>query len=298
MAPKSELMVYLGIAPDNDKNFLFMCCPNNIKFISLQALFDEQLFPFCDKSMCMCTKAPTIKDDEVDLNIPTLDGHNDDLSPTAAPPLNPPQPPHSHTPEHAACPLLPPRRPCKAAPECCLPIGIPAVPQAPVCHSGHECHVPYQPGNIYSDNRHPVDQLKDIERDKASAPSGSRILGSFPDAVPPDISVLDTTAVDLSEDEIEYIIRERGDVLNTYLLSKAIWLDSTTVDLSKKPIHKWTYRNIHKLPLDETAEWKAAYCEQLEMLDKHKVFELVDHPKDHKVIKNHWVFDVKHNGHK
>ena len=41
MAPKSELMMYLGVAPDNDKNFLFMYHPNNIKFISSQALFDE-----------------------------------------------------------------------------------------------------------------------------------------------------------------------------------------------------------------------------------------------------------------
>ena len=32
------------------------------------------------------------------------------------------------------------------------------------------------------------------------------------------------------------------------------------------------------------------------MLVKHEVFELVDHPKDCKVIKNHWVFDVKHDG--
>ena len=34
------------------------------------------------------------------------------------------------------------------------------------------------------------------------------------------------------------------------------------------------------------------------MLDKHKIFELVDCPKDCKVIKNCWVFDVKPDGHK
>ena len=70
------------------------------------------------------------------------------------------------------------------------------------------------------------------------------------------------------------------------------------MDPSKKLICEWTYRNIHKLPVDKTAKWKAACCEQLEMLDKHEVFELVDCPKDHKVIKNHWVFDVKPNSHK
>ena len=79
MALKLELMVYLGVAPDNNKNFLFMHCPNNIKFISSQALFNEQLFSFCDKPMHMHTKAPAIEDDEVDLNIPALNGHDDGL---------------------------------------------------------------------------------------------------------------------------------------------------------------------------------------------------------------------------
>ena len=41
MAPKSKLMVYLGITSNNDKNSLFMHYPNNIKFVSSQALFDE-----------------------------------------------------------------------------------------------------------------------------------------------------------------------------------------------------------------------------------------------------------------
>ena len=103
------------------------------------------------------------------------------------------------------------------------------------------------------------------------------------------------TAIDLSKDEIECITREGKCVLNNYLLSKAIRLDSTTTDLSKKLICKWIYRDIHKLPADETAEWKAACHEQLEMLDKCEVFELVNCPKDCNVIKNHWVFDVKSN---
>ena len=34
------------------------------------------------------------------------------------------------------------------------------------------------------------------------------------------------------------------------------------------------------------------------MLHKCKVFELVDHPQDRKVIKNRWVFDVKSDGRK
>ena len=34
------------------------------------------------------------------------------------------------------------------------------------------------------------------------------------------------------------------------------------------------------------------------MLHKHKVFELIDHPRDWKVIKNQWIFDVKSDGRK
>ena len=56
--------------------------------------------------------------------------------------------------------------------------------------------------------------------------------------------------------------------------------------------------DIYKHPVDETTEWKAACCEQLEILNKCKVFELVDCPKDCKVIKNHWIFDVKPDGYK
>ena len=238
MAPKSELMMYLDIAPDNDKNFLFMCYPKNIKFISLQVLFDEQLFPFCDKSKCTCVKATIIKNDEDDLDISTLNGNDDDLPPAAAPPLNPPQPPCSCMPEYAACPFSSPRRPCKAAPEHCPPVGILAILPAPISHSGHKHHMPHQLENIYSDNHHPVNQLKDIERDEAFTPSESRIPGSFPNAVPSDISVPNMTATDLSKDKIKCIIKEGGGVLNTYLLLKVIQLDNTTTDPSKKLIHE------------------------------------------------------------
>ena len=34
------------------------------------------------------------------------------------------------------------------------------------------------------------------------------------------------------------------------------------------------------------------------MLKEHKVYEIVDRPTNHKVIKNHWVFDVKSDGRK
>jgi len=49
LAPKSELMVYLCMAPGNKANYLFMCPPNNILFTRMQASFEEVLFPKCDR---------------------------------------------------------------------------------------------------------------------------------------------------------------------------------------------------------------------------------------------------------
>ena len=52
MAPKSELMVYIGVAPGNKSNFLFMRSPNNVLFTPAHALFDEARFPCCAKPTC------------------------------------------------------------------------------------------------------------------------------------------------------------------------------------------------------------------------------------------------------
>ena len=49
MAPKSELMVYIGVAPGNESNILFMRSPNNVLFTSAHALFDKAHFPRCAK---------------------------------------------------------------------------------------------------------------------------------------------------------------------------------------------------------------------------------------------------------
>ena len=48
---KAELMIYLGVAPGNLDNYLFMRLPNNVLFTSTQAIFDERLFPRDKESM-------------------------------------------------------------------------------------------------------------------------------------------------------------------------------------------------------------------------------------------------------
>jgi len=49
MAPKSELMTYIGVAPGNEHNFLFMCSTNAV-FTTAHAVFDEHHFPRCLKN--------------------------------------------------------------------------------------------------------------------------------------------------------------------------------------------------------------------------------------------------------
>src|SRR5258708_9145734 len=57
-------------------------------------------------------------------------------------------------------------------------------------------------------------------------------------------------------------------------------------------------RDIARLPEVEQKEWQNAYRQELEALRRRDVYELVPRPKDRKVIKNRWVFDVKTDGRK
>ena len=65
-----------------------------------------------------------------------------------------------------------------------------------------------------------------------------------------------------------------------------------------KNVCNWSYKDIACLPQAEQKHWRLACQEELNMLQKRKVFELVDCPCDHKVVKNRWVFDIKSDGHK
>ena len=51
MTSKLELMTYIGVAPGNECNFLFMCSTNAL-FTATHAVFDERHFPRCLKNRC------------------------------------------------------------------------------------------------------------------------------------------------------------------------------------------------------------------------------------------------------
>ena len=85
---------------------------------------------------------------------------------------------------------------------------------------------------------------------------------------------------------------EEGANLVHFLMSKAL----TTYDPQYENVHNWSYRDIACLPQAKQKLWQLACQEELDMLHKCKVFELVDCPRDQKVIKNQWVFDMKSDG--
>ena len=86
-----------------------------------------------------------------------------------------------------------------------------------------------------------------------------------------------------------------GGVINLLsLLAKAIPpMASATTDPKT-----WGYKDVARLPELEQKEWQDACLRELEALERRNIFELVDRPKGHKVIKNRWVFDQKSDGRK
>jgi len=101
----------------------------------------------------------------------------------------------------------------------------------------------------------------------------------------------DTSAMP-SEEDVQKMYEEGGANLVCFLMGKAL----TTCEPQYESICNWSYKDIARLPQAEQKLWRLACQEELDVLRKRKVFELVDCPRDRKVIKNQWVFDVKSDG--
>jgi hypothetical protein len=122
LSPKSELMVYLGHT-EGIKACTFMWLSNNTVYTSTTALFDETLFPKCDKSSPKGTthlnepRAPKPCDADQDTTLgdlddplppfepkrdaPVSDGAQE--APEEEPPAVPPSPPLLHCSRCIAC---------------------------------------------------------------------------------------------------------------------------------------------------------------------------------------------------
>ena len=115
MAPKSELMVYIGVAPGNKSSFLFMRSLNNVLFTSAHALFNEACFLCYAKPTHMqptAQVAPPITGEHEPTRPPPLADNNDyqSRSPAACPSSPPPVPSHIPSPR-LAMPMPPAHTP-------------------------------------------------------------------------------------------------------------------------------------------------------------------------------------------
>jgi hypothetical protein len=175
MAPKSELMIYLGNQPGG-KGWIFMRAPNNTVFTAAQATFDETLFPRCPAAntrqntrlqtpapspssclkdgTCQCPHSGTeqvVVDDEP--SCPTKPtpktnskGKGRDMEPPAPLPSHRSRTPVTESKQEEE-PELTPRR----------------APSPPTQRPTRERKVPKRPGNVYGDE-HPVDILRKTRR--------------------------------------------------------------------------------------------------------------------------------------
>jgi len=56
-------------------------------------------------------------------------------------------------------------------------------------------------------------------------------------------------------------------------------------------------RDITRLPADIQKKWLKSCLEKLKLLKNRNFYEVVNLPKERKVIKNCWVFNIKSNSH-
>jgi len=182
MAPKLELMTYIGVAPGNERNFLFMCSTNAV-FTAAHTIFDKRHFPRCPKNWRKplenpfgrenpkpTTDRPGNPPEDIDSDDNVEHDHGyphpqaQDDNPKCKEPEAPEEEPNQINPPCMPSPVPPlaprtpsparnlpppaPHRPGRA--ECCqnaphpLAVNIPAHPQ-------RERRVPLRPSNMYGE---------------------------------------------------------------------------------------------------------------------------------------------------
>jgi hypothetical protein len=309
LSPKSELMVYLGHT-EGIKAYTFMRLSKNSVYTSTTALFDEAFFPKCDKPR----KGDTTRTHEPP-NVPDmLDNDAEDTFTPGdldAPPTPPTHPKRGKTPKASDGkpePALekPPtpsgdEETSHYDPGVAPPPPAPA-PEPPLRRSARLRKIPTNPDNVYGDSRPPSQIESDVRRTRTWKRMTGQDPGSTsgPSSEPaPPGAFADDNVPPVSEDEVDDILhlaREGGVKFLDYLLAKAVPPDSESPDTAN--IREWTFRDILRMPSDSQKEWKQACREELDSLRRRKVFDLVDPPKNRRIIKNRWVFDLKSDGRK
>lgn len=314
LSPKSELMVYIGHT-EGIKAYTFMRLSKNTVYTGATALFDENMFPKCETTK---KRGFTRLEEPVEQHgsppKPTPFDGDDGDTPHRPPPSTPME--VSQGPDEG---LAPPRQPEHTSPS---PAPVPEQEDVPAAtpqpqplprRSGRERRIPSRPGNVYGEDRHPVQQHRDVQRmrqwrdivgdvpGRSQPPSTTRqrqVPGPSTGHPQRDDSPLTPLPSDVEVEDLllAQLAQEGGVQFVNYLLAKAVPHDSHIMHTTS--IREWTYKDILRLPEAQRKEWKTACREELEALRKRKVFELVDLPKGRKVIKNRWVFDQKTDGRK
>ena len=172
LAPKSELMTYLGIAP-GVKGWKFMRGPNNIIFTAANAIFDEEMFPKCPQAVrrpitrlqsnapsptcpnksgrdtCQCSP-PESKgdDDESEQSAPQRDSTPKGKGKGRAIDDGAPSPP----------PVTPKGEKGSLTPRPPAPEPTPTLqPEDGPSRPARERRPPLRPGNVYGEREHPLD---------------------------------------------------------------------------------------------------------------------------------------------
>jgi len=305
LSPRSELMTFIGFDPNTDKVMMFMRSPNNVIFRAQKALFDEELFPRCQKK----NQIPQSSRYSPPKEYPTFDiGRGRDQSNEDFP--YPPFPkemsdkrspvPAQSLPSPMPGPSSPrtPRRQDSTDDETRGGYQTPPEQmQPPVAHPppaprklGRTRKPAEKPGNIYKPGT-----IADKDHRRA-LPVNSHGVASISERADPSNSC--------SNQLIESVLfseTERGVAQNLLatLLSKRVdeVIFATDHGLTKD-VRDWTPRDLLQLPANQQSEWKQAIKDELEVLVKRKVYELADLPPGRKAIKNRWVFDIKTDGRK
>jgi len=187
LAPKSELMTYLGNAPGAD-GFVFMRGPNNTLYYATQCIFDESMFPKCPKP----AKTPSTRLHQE--NAPPQHYHADDppvdeedAPKERVPKTNPPRVDKGHEGTHPQNEGSETHRPtAERETSPALPFAgdspfsdvTPPRQETPPTPPRHEQtlqpttrrskrskKVPRREGNVYGETRHPVEILQGKEKE-------------------------------------------------------------------------------------------------------------------------------------
>ena len=178
------------------------------------------------------------------------------------------------------------------------PPAPPAIQQGGenVRRSGRRREVPVRPGNVYGEKRTPTEIARDVEQQtywkktvgessRSRIPTTSRQQQVPGPSSQPPITQSDAAApLDDEQVLVLKLAQEGGVRFMNFLLAKAVPPHNELPNTSD--IRKWTFRDILRMPTAQQKEWKHACREELESLQKRKVYELCELPPGRKAIKN------------